>query len=67
MSTDRPRWTPTTESTTTAPRCQNCGAQVTQQFARVFGDNSDTANACPDCTDNRHLAREAANAGGGLR
>ncbi|WP_083865974.1 DUF7563 family protein [Natrinema gari] len=67
MSTDRPQWTPTTESTTSAPRGQNCDAQVTQRFARVFGDNHDVVHACAECTDNRHLPREAAQAGGGLR
>ncbi|WP_192498391.1 DUF7563 family protein [Halorussus halophilus] len=31
--------------------CESCGAFVTEQFARTFGDNTDTVHACPDCTD----------------
>ncbi|ELY73226.1 DUF7563 family protein [Natrinema pallidum] len=64
---ERPQWTPTGTESASAPTCQNCGAQVTPRFARVFGDNDDIAHACPDCTDNRRLARDAAQAGGGLR
>jgi len=29
--------------------CQNCGNVVTDQFAKVYGDNSDTLQNCPDC------------------
>lgn len=30
--------------------CRNCGAFVTQAFARVFGDNDDRVTGCPECT-----------------
>ncbi len=29
--------------------CQNCGAFVTEQFAKTFGDNEETVHACRDC------------------
>lgn len=31
--------------------CQNddCEGTVTEQFARVFGDNNDVIHHCPDC------------------
>ncbi len=69
MSADRPNWMPGQgdDSADAGKRCQNCGAKVTKRFARVAGDNRDVVHACTDCTDNRHLPREAANAGGGLR
>ncbi len=66
MSAERPEWTPVGDEKT-APTCRNCGSQVTRQFARVFGDNQDVPHACPECAPNRTLARDASNAGGGLR
>ncbi|WP_227353791.1 DUF7563 family protein [Haladaptatus salinisoli] len=30
-------------------RCRNCGAFVTQEFARVFGNNDDEVFGCLDC------------------
>lgn len=48
--TVRPQWTPTADAD--GHRCQNCGTQVTRQFARVFGDaETDTLWHCPDCED----------------
>ncbi|ELY68868.1 DUF7563 family protein [Natrinema versiforme] len=38
-----------------APRCRNCGNQVTRQFARVFGDNRDRIHSCPDCATYREM------------
>ena len=67
MSADRPNWTPTDADDPAGLRCRNCGAKVTKRFARVFGDNENVPHACPECTDNRHLPRDASNAGGGLR
>ncbi|MFC4248249.1 hypothetical protein ACFOZ7_15145 [Natribaculum luteum] len=50
------KWTPmTSRSQTTAPRCVNCGHQVTRQFARVFGDNRDVVHACPECSTYREM------------
>lgn len=31
------------------PSCRNCGAHVTDQFARVFGDNEDIVHTCMGC------------------
>lgn len=54
----RPAWTPTAH-THDENRCQNCDSKVTQQFTRVFGDNSDTTWACRECTPYRDLQRGA--------
>jgi len=37
------------------PRCRNCESHVTEQFARVFGDNEDHVHSCIDCTANTDL------------
>lgn len=63
MSAERPQWAPTETEDTSTSRCQNCDAQVSRHFARVFGDNDDVPHACPECSTNRELAREASNAG----
>lgn len=47
-------WTPM-ESSTAGARCRNCGTHVTQQFARVFGDNGDVVHGCPACTTYREM------------
>lgn len=39
----------TQQRTVGESRCQNCGAFVTTQFARVFGDNEDKVHGCFDC------------------
>lgn len=31
--------------------CQNCGAFVTDEFARVFGSNDGAVHGCLDCMD----------------
>lgn len=54
MSTDLSGWNPQAAAET-APRCRNCGAQRTKQFARVFGDNDDVIHACPDCETYRAM------------
>ncbi|MFP8953061.1 hypothetical protein ACLI4Z_08835 [Natrialbaceae archaeon A-arb3/5] len=43
------------ESSTAGARCRNCGTHVTQQFARVFGDNGDVVHGCPACTTYREM------------
>lgn len=35
---------------TTSVECQGCGALVSDDYARVFGDNRDRVHACPDCS-----------------
>ncbi|MCU4754156.1 hypothetical protein OB919_19595 [Halobacteria archaeon AArc-curdl1] len=54
MTSQKHTWTPT-ESKTTGTRCRNCGTHVTQQFARVFGDNGDVVHGCPSCTTYREM------------
>lgn len=46
------------------PRCRNCESHVTEQFARVFGDNQDDVHNCIDCTSNRDLYDGAGSVGG---
>lgn len=29
--------------------CNTCGSFVSQQFARIFGDNNDEVHVCLDC------------------
>lgn len=29
--------------------CENCGSSVSDQFARVFGDNENRIHGCPFC------------------
>ena len=40
--------------------CQNCSEPVTEQFARVFGDEDNTVWACLDCETGRALHAGAA-------
>jgi DNA-directed RNA polymerase subunit RPC12/RpoP len=35
----------------TALRCENCGAHVTPEFTRVFGDNEDRVYSCFECQE----------------
>lgn len=32
------------------PDCESCGSFVSADFARVFGNNDDTVQACLECT-----------------
>ena len=32
------------------PECLTCGSHVTEQFARVFGDNRNTVRRCIECS-----------------
>lgn len=36
-------------------RCRQCGASVSPQFARVFGDNENVIHSCLKCTSAREL------------
>lgn len=47
----------------TMPRCRNCETHVTEQFARVFGDNDNDVYNCTDCATNRDLYDGAGSAG----
>lgn len=37
------------------PKCEGCGRQVTEQFARVFGDNDGIVHACSKCEKHTNL------------
>ena len=34
------------------PKCENCGEHISEQFKRVFGDESGTVYACVNCSAN---------------
>jgi len=36
--------------------CDHCGAHVSDDFARVFGDGRGRVYACPDCAANAGIA-----------
>lgn len=37
--------------------CTNCNSEVSEQFARVLGDNDDEIHACPACSAKTRVAR----------
>ena len=41
-------------------QCRHCGAYVSSQFARVFGDNDDEIHRCIECSTLRDLQEGAA-------
>lgn len=41
------------------PNCQQCGGHISQDFARVFGDNNDDVHACHGCTVQQDLKYRA--------
>ncbi|MFB6111175.1 MAG: hypothetical protein ABEJ35_01420 [Halobacteriaceae archaeon] len=41
------------------PSCDHCGDHVSEQFARVFADESGTLRACPGCSANAGIAEVA--------
>ncbi|WP_435320101.1 DUF7563 family protein [Haloarchaeobius sp. TZWSO28] len=41
------------------PTCDNCGAHVSEQFARVFADEHGRILACVSCSANAGIAEEA--------
>lgn len=53
-----PSWEPMADNETdigSTTKCRNCGNTVTDQFARVFGNNQDIVHGCPDCMTYRDL------------
>jgi hypothetical protein len=38
------------------PACDNCGAHVSEDFRRVFGDQRGRLFACPACAANAGIA-----------
>ncbi|AXR77685.1 DUF7563 family protein [Natrarchaeobaculum sulfurireducens] len=48
-------WRPVDQST-----CLHCGGHVTNQFARVFGDDRDRAHRCGECDTYARLSRGSA-------
>jgi len=47
-------------------KCQNCGSAVTEQFARVFGDEQDRIHHCLDCPED-HIGRSELRVGAGAK
>jgi hypothetical protein len=41
------------------PTCDHCGAHVSDQFVRVFADESGRLHACPSCSANAGIAEVA--------
>ena len=37
-------------------RCEHCGAHVSTDFRRVYGDDDDRAHRCPECDTFRRLS-----------
>jgi hypothetical protein len=48
-------WTSGDQST-----CRNCGAHVSEQFRRVYGDNGNRAHRCGECDTFARLTRGSA-------
>jgi hypothetical protein len=44
-------------------QCLNCLNDVSQRYARVFGDNDNHVHACPECMDAKTDAGDGAAAG----
>lgn len=49
-----------TDDATSAPLCRDCGAYVSKQFARVFGDNAHRVYGCPSCSTFRERSEGGA-------
>lgn len=45
------------ESVAYGTECRNCGTRVTEDFARVFGDNDGRVFHCHECTGSGKLRR----------
>jgi len=41
------------------PTCNHCNAHVSDQFARVFADETGRVHACPSCSANAGIAEVA--------
>ena len=50
-----PAWTPKEDDSMDKSKCQNCGGTVTLQFRRVFGNNNDVVDGCPECSTYREI------------
>ncbi|WP_225935465.1 DUF7563 family protein [Halobaculum magnesiiphilum] len=46
--------------TTHRPECRYCGGHVSEQFARVFGDEVDRVHRCQACDSMSRLSRGSA-------
>ncbi|MCU4799786.1 hypothetical protein OB920_05325 [Halobacteria archaeon HArc-gm2] len=47
-------------SSSDASQCQHCGAHVSRDFRRVYGDQDDTVHRCPACDSMGRLYRGSA-------
>ena len=45
--------------------CENCGSTVSDQFARVYGDNNDEVHRCMECVDPEEGGRTVLRRGAG--
>lgn len=55
---EKPNWQPMAHDETdtgSRTRCGNCGETVSQDFARVFGNNDDEIGGCPNCKSFRDM------------
>ncbi len=43
----------------TMPKCDHCGAHVSERFARVFADEHGEIHACVSCSANAGIAEAA--------
>jgi len=50
---------PATSRRKRMPTCDHCGAHVSDQFARVFADETGGIHACPSCSANAGIAEVA--------
>ncbi|MFB6150221.1 MAG: hypothetical protein ABEJ40_00295 [Haloarculaceae archaeon] len=41
------------------PTCNHCGAHISDQFVRVFADETGHVRACPSCSANAGIAEVA--------
>lgn len=63
----RPAWNPQDDAETdtgSSVKCRGCGEPWTKQFARVFGNNDDEIEQCPECESYRELKNGAIKRGG---
>ena len=44
--------------------CKGCGATVSDNFARVYGDNDNVVHRCMDCVDSQDGGRSILRHGG---
>jgi len=45
-------------------QCQNCGSAVSEKFGKVYGDNSDAIQNCPECVIEAGYRKEIIYRGG---